>query len=236
MPISTSCAPTRHAHGRAATPGPSCDAASRPTTPPAPHPSTPPPTTPARPAPPTPPAAAPSSAGTANAAGSAALPDARTITPPANVVCGMATVAERVADWAAGAEPMPAELDLADDALVDTLSVIVAAGRAGLHVGAPVLGAAGAASALAHVLDFDDLHLPSTAHISAVCLPVALACGGDARAFLVGSGVMARLGTALGWAHYRAGWHATCTAGAPAGAATAAVARGLGARGSSTAT
>jgi 2-methylcitrate dehydratase PrpD len=147
----------------------------------------------------------------------------------------MATVADRVADWAAGAEPTPAELDLADDALVDTLSVIVAAGRAGLHVGAPVLGAAGAASALAHVLDFDDLHLPSTAHISAVCLPVALACGGNARAFLVGSGVMARLGTALGWAHYRAGWHATCTAGAPAAAVTAAVARGLDARGIATA-
>src|SRR5690349_23534424 len=76
MPISTTSEPTRHAHDRAATPGPICDAASRPTTPPAPHRSTPPPTTPARPAPPTPPAAAPSSAGTPNAAGSTALPDA----------------------------------------------------------------------------------------------------------------------------------------------------------------
>jgi 2-methylcitrate dehydratase PrpD len=38
---------------------------------------------------------------------------------------------------------------------------------------------------------------------------------------------MARLGTALGWRHYSAGWHATCTAGAPAAAVTAAVARGL---------
>ena len=26
---------------------------------------------------------------------------------------------------------------------------------------------------------------------------------------------MARLGTALGWPHYSAGWHATCTAGRP---------------------
>ena len=38
---------------------------------------------------------------------------------------------------------------------------------------------------------------------------------------------MARLGTALGWRHYSAGWHATCTAGAPAAAAGAAVALGL---------
>ena len=39
---------------------------------------------------------------------------------------------------------------------------------------------------------------------------------------------MARLGDALGWPHYSAGWHATCTAGAPAAAAGAAVALGLG--------
>jgi 2-methylcitrate dehydratase PrpD len=38
---------------------------------------------------------------------------------------------------------------------------------------------------------------------------------------------MARLGTALGWPHYSAGWHATCTSGAPAAAAAAAVALGL---------
>jgi len=38
---------------------------------------------------------------------------------------------------------------------------------------------------------------------------------------------MARLGTALGWRHYEAGWHATCTAGAPAAAVAAAVGRGL---------
>ena len=90
---------------------------------------------------------------------------------------------------------------------------------------------AGRWAALAHVLDYDDLHLPSTTHISAVCLPVALASGagaaGSERAYLAGAGVMARLGTALGWRHYSAGWHATCTAGAPAAAVTAAVAHGL---------
>jgi 2-methylcitrate dehydratase PrpD len=147
----------------------------------------------------------------------------------------MVSVADRVAGWAAGAVPADADLDLADDALLDTLSVIVAAVRAGLHLGTPALGPAGAASALAHVLDFDDVHLPSTSQISAVCLPVALASAGDARAYLVGAGVMARLGTALGWAHYRAGWHTTCTAGAPAAAVTAAIARGLDARGIATA-
>jgi 2-methylcitrate dehydratase PrpD len=147
----------------------------------------------------------------------------------------MVSVADRVAAWAADAAPTGAELDLADAALADTLSVILAAARAGLHVGIPVLGAAGSASALAHVLDFDDVHLPSTSHISAVCLPVALASGGDARSYLAGAGAMARLGTALGWGHYRAGWHATCTAGAPAAAVTAAVARGLDAGGIATA-
>ena len=77
------------------------------------------------------------------------------------------------------------------------------------------------------MLDFDDLHMPSTTHVSAVCVPTALATGGGPRAYLAAAGVMARLGTALGWRHYSAGWHATCTAGAPASAAGAAVALGL---------
>ena len=33
-------------------------------------------------------------------------------------------------------------------------------------------------AALGHVLDFDDLHMESTAHISVVCVPAALAAGG----------------------------------------------------------
>jgi len=89
------------------------------------------------------------------------------------------------------------------------------------------LSEAGRWAALAHVLDFDDLHLASTAHLSAVCAPVALAEDGGARAYLAGAGVMARLGALLGWRHYSSGWHATCTAGAPAAAAAAALARGL---------
>ena len=66
------------------------------------------------------------------------------------------------------------------------------------------------------------------AQFNVVCVPTALALGAGARAYLAGAGVMARLGNALGWPHYSAGWHATCTAGAPAAAAGAAVALGLG--------
>ena len=40
----------------------------------------------------------------------------------------------------------------------------------------------------AHVLDFDDLHMESTTHISAVCVPTALALGAGARAYLAGAG------------------------------------------------
>ena len=68
-------------------------------------------------------------------------------------------------------------------------------------------------AAMAHALDYDDLHLPSTSHISAVCVPVALAYGGGSRAYLAGAGTMARIGAMLGWRHYDAGWHATATAG-----------------------
>jgi 2-methylcitrate dehydratase PrpD len=140
----------------------------------------------------------------------------------------MTPVAERLAGWAAGLEPSADDLALAQRSLVDTLAV---AGAARRHRIRDVLGGLSegeAWAALAHVLDFDDLHMQSTAHVSAVCVPAVLAVGGDARAYLAGAGVMARLGGALGWPHYAAGWHATCTAGAPAAAAAAATALGLG--------
>ncbi len=62
-------------------------------------------------------------------------------------------------------------------------------------------------------------------------MPAVLASGGDARAYLAAAGVMARLGTALGWEHYARGWHATCTAGAPAAAVGAGLSLGLDAEG-----
>jgi 2-methylcitrate dehydratase PrpD len=137
------------------------------------------------------------------------------------------SLALRLAEWAHDLQPSRGDLELAHRSLLDTVAVTLAAR------GHPVTALAsglpeGARWAVAgHVLDFDDLHMESTTHISAVCVPTALAAGGGAKAYLAAAGVMTRLGTALGWAHYSAGWHATCTAGAPASAAGAAVALGL---------
>ncbi|MHB8660014.1 MAG: MmgE/PrpD family protein [Solirubrobacteraceae bacterium] len=139
----------------------------------------------------------------------------------------MSSLAEDLAVWATGSNPGEDDLALAERSLRDTVAVMLAARE---HEFCPLferLSPAGHWAAQAHVLDYDDLHLPSTAHISAVCIPVALLSGGGARAYLAGAGVMARLGTALGWSHYRAGWHATCTVGAPAAAVAAGVALGL---------
>ncbi|HEX6745180.1 MAG TPA: MmgE/PrpD family protein [Solirubrobacteraceae bacterium] len=141
----------------------------------------------------------------------------------------MTPVAASLAAWAAGLEPSDDDLALARRSLVDTVAVAIAARG---HPIGDLLGELSEAetwAVRAHVLDFDDLHMGSTAHVSAVCVPAVLATGGDARGYLAAAGVMARLGTALGWAHYAAGWHATCTAGAPAAAVGAAVALGLGA-------
>jgi 2-methylcitrate dehydratase PrpD len=140
-----------------------------------------------------------------------------------------------LAEWAAAVRPGPADEELARRALVDTVAVTLAAVHepvAGWTAGSP---AALRWAAVGHVLDFDDVHLPSTSHVSVVCVPAALACGGGSREYLAAAGVMARLGAALGWEHYRAGWHATCTAGAPAAAVAAGLALGLDAGGLATA-
>ncbi len=141
----------------------------------------------------------------------------------------MTEVAASLAAWAVGLEPSGDDLALARRSLVDTVAVAIAAREDPIGDLLGELSEAEAWSVRAHVLDFDDLHMQSTSHVSAVCVPAVLATGGDARAYLAGAGVMARLGAALGWRHYAAGWHATCTAGAPAAAAGAAVALGLGA-------
>src|SRR5215207_4863102 len=120
----------------------------------------------------------------------------------------MTSVAEDLAGWAIDLRASEEDLALADRALVDTIAVTVAA-RA--HPIRDVLGELpedAAWATLAHVLDFDDLHMESTTHISAICVPAALAAGGGAHAYLAGAGVMGRLGRALGWSHYTAGWHA----------------------------
>lgn len=146
-------------------------------------------------------------------------------------MANMDDLAHRLAEWAATYTPTPADRSLADLALVDTVSVALAAR------GEPILATVAELSpverwaAAAHILDFDDLHLPSTTHISAVCVPAALGTGGGAEAYLVGAGVMARLGTVLGHGHYTRGWHATATAGTVAAAAAAGQAYGLDAGG-----
>src|ERR1700677_1395039 len=139
----------------------------------------------------------------------------------------MTSVAVPLARWAAELAPAPGDLELADRSLLDTVAVTLAAREHRVTRLAATLTEGGRWAVAGHVLDFDDLHMPSTTHVSAVCVPTALAMDGGARAYLTAAGVMARLGTALGWRHYSAGWHATCTAGAPASAAGAAVALGL---------
>jgi 2-methylcitrate dehydratase PrpD len=143
----------------------------------------------------------------------------------------MSSVASALAQWAHDLQPTPEDLALADRSLRDTVAVALAARDNPVTVPAASLPDGARWAVAAHVLDFDDLHMPSTTHVSAVCVPTALAVetGGEARAYLAAAGVMARVGTALGWPHYSAGWHATCTAGAPASAAGAAVALGLSA-------
>jgi 2-methylcitrate dehydratase PrpD len=144
----------------------------------------------------------------------------------------MTSVAVTLARWAADLQPSQDDLELADRALLDTVAVTLAARDHRVTRLAAQLPMGARWAVAGHVLDFDDLHMPSTTHVSAVCVPTALAvselaAGRGARAYLAAAGVMARLGTALGWPHYSAGWHATCTAGAPAAAAGTAVALGL---------
>lgn len=138
------------------------------------------------------------------------------------------SLAGRLAQWAHDLEPTGEDLALADRSLVDTVAVALAGRDHPVTRLAEIMSEGPRWAVAAHVLDFDDLHMQSTTHISAVCVPAALALDAGARAYLAGAGVMARLGNALGWPHYSAGWHATCTAGAPAAAAGAAVAIGLG--------
>jgi len=132
-----------------------------------------------------------------------------------------------LAAWAHAYHPDAEDLALADLMLADTLAVALAAREHPLRAISAELPDAARWAAMAHVLDFDDLHTDTTTHISVLTVPAVLAAGGDARAYLAGAGVFARLGTMLGWQHYAEGWHITCTAGAPAAAVAAGVAYGL---------
>jgi len=135
--------------------------------------------------------------------------------------------AHALAEWGVALEPSTEDLVLAERSLIDTVAVGLAARDHGILQVAASLSDVGRWAVACHILDFDDLHMETTTHISTVCVPVALAGGGDPRAYLAGAGVMARLGRWLGWQHYALGWHATTTTGALAAAATAAYARGF---------
>ena len=87
-------------------------------------------------------------------------------------------LAEQLANWAARFEPTDDDVELARRSLVDTVAVAAAAAGHPVAELARQLGRAGRWAALAHVLDFDDLHMESTTHVSAVCVPAALAAGG----------------------------------------------------------
>ncbi|NUB45021.1 MmgE/PrpD family protein [Fertoebacter nigrum] len=84
-------------------------------------------------------------------------------------------------------------------------------------------------AASANVLDFDDTHLPTLAHLGAPIWAVVLALCEQRRisgreailAFLLGAETACRLGAILGREHYDRGWHVTTTTGV-IGAAVAA--------------
>ncbi|HEX6524420.1 MAG TPA: MmgE/PrpD family protein [Streptosporangiaceae bacterium] len=135
--------------------------------------------------------------------------------------------AEGLAAWAETYVPTADDLEMAHRALLDTVAVTVAARRHPVTALTQGMSEPLRWGTIGHVLDFDDLHLQSTTHVSVVCVPAVLAAGGDERAYLAAAGVMTRLGMALGWPHYAAGWHITCTTGAIAAAVGAAVSDGL---------
>ena len=87
----------------------------------------------------------------------------------------------------------------------------------------------------AHVADFDDTLYTMKGHSSCVLMPAALAlCESYERsgmdlltAFVVGTEVNGKIGEAMGWEHYHAGWHATGTIGSIGAAAGASKALNL---------
>jgi 2-methylcitrate dehydratase PrpD len=122
--------------------------------------------------------------------------------------------ATSLVDWALALQPSETDLELASRSLLDTVAVTIAARDHDVAQLARGESDALRFGAVGHVLDFDDLHMGSTAHVSVVCVPAVLATGGGPREYLAAAGVMSRLGMALGWSHYDSGWHITCTSGA----------------------
>jgi 2-methylcitrate dehydratase PrpD len=86
---------------------------------------------------------------------------------------------------------------------------------------APAAEAALVNGVAGHALDYDDVSLPMRGHPSVPLVPAVLAVSEKAgrsgrdllTAFVLGFEVEARLGRAIGEAHYGLGWHATSTLG-----------------------
>lgn len=89
-----------------------------------------------------------------------------------------------------------------------------------------------------HILDFDDTHLPSKAHLSSAIIPALLAAGNDdvdsgpgwLTAYLIGVEAGGRFGRAVGDAMTDRGWHSTGIIGTIAAAVAVAVLRGYDSR------
>lgn len=116
----------------------------------------------------------------------------------------------------------------------------------GGHAEVPVIGQKRKASFLqaallngyiGHALDFDDVHSDVRGHPSTVLLPALLSVAAVSplsgrrflAAYVIGVEVMARLGRAIGDAHYVKGWHNTSTLGGIAAAVAAGYAKGFSA-------
>ncbi len=87
----------------------------------------------------------------------------------------MPSIASALAHWAHDLTPAGDDLTLADRSLLDTIAVTLAARDHPVSRLAVQLPEAARWAVAGHILDFDDLHMPSTTHISAVCVPTALA-------------------------------------------------------------
>lgn len=139
----------------------------------------------------------------------------------------------------------------ARSAVLDTIAVILAGSREpvsrivadavaedgahpvadclGIRLRTSMEGAALVNGVSGHALDYDDVSRSAIGHPSVVIVPAAFAAaqatGATGRAFLdayvVGVEVMAKLGQAMGQAHYQAGWHITSTVGTLAAAMAA---------------
>lgn len=152
------------------------------------------------------------------------------------------SVTEKLAVWAAETPDIrdTVVLDLARDAVLDTIGVTIAGSsdpaakkvrRAVALWGngpATVVGqsenlaapwAALANGTAAHALDYDDSFSPVSGHSSAVMVPALIALAeaegvsGHAilDAYVVGLEIQARVGQSVNVEHYRLGWHSTST-------------------------